>query len=573
MRTVIGLLAVMALVAGCGGNGRDKDVVASAGDIQVTLADFHAALESITPAYRPEVATMEGRRSFANDVLNHRIILQAAEESGPPMDPRVTAALEENARSMMAGVLYREVVEGTVEVTGKDVADLYERRSENVDMSHILVGSREEADRILGNIRSGSTSFEAAAQEHSLDPSTAREGGHSGEVSWTSKAAPHQMAAFDAEVGVLTGPIETEYGYHILLVHERVPAEQLPLEELRHTLRTEVRQMKEFEAMRDFYASLCDQHSLTWNDSGLSALQDVLARDLAQDIDTIPPADRFVPSPTRDEAAQVLATFAGRDWTIGDYAAGIAKAPQTNRPTRTMNARALVAFIKRIQLHPELLHVECLARGLDTHPEVAGKNDRILEQVNLEAFHTRFTQEIDLPAGEVRAFFDSTMATNPSVFDVPERVNVLMMIHTEEDAVRAGLGRIRAGEDERIVACEVTLDFKTKYKDAETGLLARGNYAPQVEDVMFSRKPGSGWSSPIVTETGTAAVRVLEHEDARVAEFEEVEQMLTQQMAQARGESAFEEWLSARRESLGVEIHDDALQLIGKSVTGEEHDG
>ena len=55
--------------------------------------------------------------------------------------------------------------------------------------------------------------------------------------------------------------------------------------------------------------------------------------------------------------------------------------------------------------------------------------------------------------------------------------------------------------------------------------------------------------------------------DHSVATFEEMRDGLMQNLVTQRGEAAFEEWLMARRDDLGVEVHDDVLELIGQSVS------
>ena len=72
---------------------------------------------------------------------------------------------------------------------------------------------------------------------------------------------------------------------------------------------------------------------------------------------------------------------------------------------------------------------------------------------------------------------------------------------------------------------------------------------------------------PIETESGSGAVKVLAHEEPRLATFEEMKDGLIQTLTSQRGEDAFEEWLQARRDELGVVIHDDVLELIGQSVS------
>jgi parvulin-like peptidyl-prolyl isomerase len=134
--------------------------------------------------------------------------------------------------------------------------------------------------------------------------------------------------------------------------------------------------------------------------------------------------------------------------------------------------------------------------------------------------------------------------------------------------VKKGLARIAKGESEEKVIKEVSMDMRTNTKGGRTGLVARGTYPPQVEDVAFSPTVGKGWSKPIVTEAGCLAIRVLAKDPAHPAKFEDVQPTLTQNLAQAKGEKAFDDWLKKEREKRGVEVYDDALELMSQAITG-----
>jgi parvulin-like peptidyl-prolyl isomerase len=144
---------------------------------------------------------------------------------------------------------------------------------------------------------------------------------------------------------------------------------------------------------------------------------------------------------------------------------------------------------------------------------------------------------------------------------------MLVLVHQDPAQVREGLRRIANGEVEADVIGEISADLRTRMKGGRTGLIARGTYAPQLEVEAFSGRVGKGWSKVIETESGAGSVKVLAQEPERLATFEETKDTLTQQLAAARGEKAFEEWLQGRRSELGVEIHDDVLELIGKPVS------
>jgi hypothetical protein len=70
-----------------------------------------------------------------------------------------------------------------------------------------------------------------------------------------------------------------------------------------------------------------------------------------------------------------------------------------------------------------------------------------------------------------------------------------------------------------------------------------------------------------VTQSGTGAFRVITHEYPRNATYEELKDQLTTTLVRSEGEKAFEEWLQKERDTRGVQIHDETLELIGQSVS------
>ncbi|MGQ0720366.1 MAG: peptidylprolyl isomerase [Candidatus Eiseniibacteriota bacterium] len=569
-RGLVGAAAALALT-GCGGGGgakNDQDkVVAKSGDVVVTLAGFHDAYNKITPNFRPDITTLEGRRGFASDLVNRGILLAEGERMGGITDPAILTAIDQNRDGNMLTVLYRQEVEAKVEVLGQEVADIHEKRKVNVKMQHILVEDTATASRIREEITSGKISFEDAARKYSLDRNSSKQGGALGEVLWSLNLPSFQVKAFELEPGTVSEPIESDIGVHLVRVTERVQPELATLEELRPALRADVRKQKEAIRMREYVAELEAKAGLTWNDAGLEQLLDLIEEESKEDIDTIPAERQYMPRPTDEQRAVELARFDGRAWTIGDFENAYAQQPPQFRLASRVPLKGLRELIRTTQLQTEILKKEALARGLDKDEEIQSKRDRLYEQILIEQVHNRFVQAADVPVEEVRAMYDSVMTVSPETMTVPERVDMVVLVHTDVDVVEEGLRRIRAGEPEETVISELTLDFRTKAKGGRTGLIARGNYSPQIEDEAFQRRPEQGWSRPIVADSGTGAIRVISREAPRPATFEELKDQLTQSLATARGEAAFEEWLKQERDERGVEIHDEVLQLIGQPVS------
>jgi peptidyl-prolyl cis-trans isomerase C len=84
---------------------------------------------------------------------------------------------------------------------------------------HILVNTLDECNALKSEIEEG-TSFAEAAAEHSQCPS-GRKGGDLGRFSPGQMVPEFDKAVFNGDVGVLYGPIKTQFGYHLLEVTSR----------------------------------------------------------------------------------------------------------------------------------------------------------------------------------------------------------------------------------------------------------------------------------------------------------------------------------------------------------------
>ena len=84
---------------------------------------------------------------------------------------------------------------------------------------HILVDSEEKCNELKAEIENG-TSFEEVAKANSNCPSKAQ-GGDLGEFGPGQMVPEFDKAVFSGDVGVLYGPIQTQFGYHLLEVTSR----------------------------------------------------------------------------------------------------------------------------------------------------------------------------------------------------------------------------------------------------------------------------------------------------------------------------------------------------------------
>ena len=109
---------------------------------------------------------------------------------------------------------------------------------------------RSEANQIVERARAGED-FTELAKEFS-EAGTKAEGGLLGELKRGDLSDQLEVVAFALEEGQVSDPIETRYGFHILLVEERTVDEQILLADTRDRLRTFLEDQKYEEDLTVF---------------------------------------------------------------------------------------------------------------------------------------------------------------------------------------------------------------------------------------------------------------------------------------------------------------------------------
>ena len=84
-----------------------------------------------------------------------------------------------------------------------------------IKCSHILVEKQSQAIAILDRIKQGEK-FGKLARELSIDSGSAKRDGNLGYFARGKMVKEFETAAFNLEVGRISEPVKTQYGYHII---------------------------------------------------------------------------------------------------------------------------------------------------------------------------------------------------------------------------------------------------------------------------------------------------------------------------------------------------------------------
>lgn len=198
-------------------------VIASVNGQEITLGHMILMRDELPDQYK----------QYPDDILFQALYSQAVEQTllagtvaGEPSN-RVKFSMENTLRDLQSGLAVERIFDEQVSDDALQAA--YQSTYLDVDLgveynaSHILVETKDAADALLLGLQAG-LDFAEAAQEHSTGPS----GPSGGSLGWFERGAmvgPFDAAVAAMEVGALAGPVQTQFGWHLIKLNETRPVE------------------------------------------------------------------------------------------------------------------------------------------------------------------------------------------------------------------------------------------------------------------------------------------------------------------------------------------------------------
>ena len=198
--------------------------------------------------------TPEGRESILEQVISKKLLLLDAQKNLLEHNAEFKAQLKSVKEEMLANFNLQKAIE-KITVTDDEAKAYYEEnkaqfeKGESVCASHILVDSEDKAKALKTDIESGAISFEDAARANSTCPSRAS-GGALGEFTKGQMVPEFDEAAFSMDINVVSEPVKTQFGYHLIKVTAKNPAGTMDFEDVKDQIKNVVINTKRQKAVQ-----------------------------------------------------------------------------------------------------------------------------------------------------------------------------------------------------------------------------------------------------------------------------------------------------------------------------------
>ncbi|GEM_PF-2450591 len=538
-----GVLLGLSLLVSCG--GKSGELVAKVGSIEITVEDYNRQYLAISLPRRPRnLNTMEGKRSFLNDIINKEILAFEATKRGFGDDPALARTMKFLTDQQVLEALKQIAVEDKIEFKPGELRDLYDRQDKEYHVQLLAFRDREVAEEALRDIRAGAPFGDFVGK--SILPSVDMDW-----RTWGDFDDPLNAEVFNLEAGQFTDIIPVPGGDLVVAKVVGVrPKENLgTFEEMRSRLMDRLAELKRRALFREWAAECKETYRIEVDG-------EVAERILSRFVWKVDAAGQDVrPDFTPEEETLVLGTYRGGQLTVGAFLDELMLNPITARPAAEMGLAEFMRTMQGILMNKALL-ADGYAQGFHERPDIQKKMAREREKRMVTTLYDNVIRGVTITSQEVEEYYEDYKDS----FRMPEKYEVSRIVTLTETGSKNALSEIRSGKSFEDVA-----RLRSRDQSAPNGgrlsPVTVDVFPPQVKEVVVSLKTGQ-IGGPVLTDDGWMLIRLDGHTAERQMSLEETEEDIRSQLLQARQADVFDVWLQQKRQEMGVEIFEEVLAKI-----------
>lgn len=216
------------------------EVVARVDGVDIKQSDLDFAASEVGPrlgSYRPE----DRKRVLLQFVIENELMAAAGEKDNLDETDTFSERVKYHERRALRDAYFDASITGAV--SDADAKKIYDEKiatmkpTQEVHARHILVATEDEAKAVKKRV-DGGEDFAAVATEASKDKNA--EGGDLGFFARGQMLKPFEDAAFALDVGEISEPVQTKFGWHVIKVEEKRDQQPPSFDEVKAAIMTQL---------------------------------------------------------------------------------------------------------------------------------------------------------------------------------------------------------------------------------------------------------------------------------------------------------------------------------------------
>ena len=243
----------------------EQKLVAVVNGKEISREDVLKFLNDMGPQMAMQFQSPEGIKRVIDEMVNQELLYLDAVENKFEEEKEFAEVFQATKVNLLKGYAFNKLI-SDIEVNEDEIKAYFEEnkdmfsQSEMVKASHILVDSEEKANSVIEELNGGK-SFEDAAMEYSSCPSK-EAGGDLGQFSKGQMVPEFEEAAFNMEVGTVSTPVKTQFGYHIIKLNEKNDTSEASFEDVKEEVQGQLLTRKQESIYMNKINSLKGKYSV-----------------------------------------------------------------------------------------------------------------------------------------------------------------------------------------------------------------------------------------------------------------------------------------------------------------------
>jgi parvulin-like peptidyl-prolyl isomerase len=524
------------------------NILASIGSHKISYAQFEERYKSFlfNTGIRDNYAV---RQATLNNMINEILLKHYDNNEQILNNPEYKRELEWSKQEVILAYLKDQEIHAKLTASEEEMREAFIRVNEKVAARHLFAQTEEEAEYLYELLMMG-VDFENLAAQVFTDSVLRNNGGYLGYFTWGDMDPAFEDVAFSLNVGEISKPVKTEFGYSIIKVedHQRHPLiTEFQYQQKKGQLERVIKVSKKKSAEVKYLNSILDKEKINFNEESLNTLLKKYTG-LTQDNELN----------NVDNQTVITAEYEKNKYSQKQVEQWLTSMPAYHK-AKIISVENLKTIITGFLIKERLLQI-ATEKQYEKYPEVAEMIEDKKDNLFFKYKRAKITSEAEISDDAARKFYNQ----NSHLFYKEDEINVQEIIVEDERLADSLFNLLTKGKDFSGLARK----FSTREWSAKNG--GEMGYAPVSQYGMMKdrlQKMNVGEIiGPLNIENYYGILKMLGKTEGSLVEFSIIKNEVKKLLKNEKEKEILENYLNGLKSKTSIKLNNELL--LNSKITG-----
>ena len=486
------------------------------------------------------------RRSILNNMISEYLLYNIDDNQKIFSDPEYQKELNWDKKQTILAYLKDQEIYAKLTATDKEVRDAYYKSNEKISVRHLFASTEEEANNLYKLLQNGSD-FKILAKQVFTDTTLQNNGGYLGYFSWGDMDPAFEDAAYALNIGEISKPVKTKYGYSIIKLEDRKPHPLLTETEFQKKkkhMEKVVRMRKKRAAEIGYINKLFVPNKLWFDERILGNIFNNLSYSTQYSTE-----NRKIQT-----SSDVCVKYENKSYKQTGLEQRIDNIPVYHRE-KISSLEGLKIIIKGIILQ-DILYQIAIKKGYDKRQEVNTTISKYNNNVFLKYKRKEIADKTIFPDSVTYKFYTD----NTQYFKYPDEMNIQEIILKRKTLADSLLTQLKNGTDFGLLAKKYSIRDWSSKNNGEMGFAEVSKYG-LLKDTLWKSEIGK-LIGPLQIENYYGIFKILGKKSGEIKKYEQVKNNVVRLLNKEKSKSIMQEYIDKLNSKVQIKVNEDLLGSI-----------